>query len=65
MMLNSIPRLSEDGYMIVEELAEEKPGLFLEGDTDELRKSIEGEADKNGDSPYHSKKIERRCRWIR
>ena len=58
MMLNSIPMLNEDGYLIVDELAEETPGLFLKGDMDELRKRIEERADKNGDSPYHSKKIE-------
>ena len=58
MMLNNIPRLTEEGYMIVEELAEENPGLFLKGDMGELRKHIEEESNKTGDSPYHSKKIE-------
>ena len=58
MMLNSIPRLNETGYRIVEELAEEASGLFLEGDIEEIRSRIEVEANKAGDSPYYAKNID-------
>lgn len=58
MMLNNIPRLQNDGYKILEELADESPSLFLDGDAVELRNRIEERAKENGDLPYHAKDIE-------
>lgn len=57
MMLNDVPRLNEKGYLILEELADSSPLLFLEGDTEKLRDLISERASKEGDSPYRSETI--------
>ena len=50
----TIPRLSDHGYRILDELARTDPGLFIESATDELRRRLEADANKEGESPYQT-----------
>ena len=54
----TIPRLSEHGYRILDELAQTRPSLFIESATDELQRRLEVDANKEGESPYQAQKLE-------
>lgn len=57
MMFNNIPRLNHSGYLILEELADTAPYLFVEGDSTQLKKSIRYLAGQKGVRPYDPRDI--------
>lgn len=50
----TIPRLSDQGYRILDELARTDPGLFIGSATDELQQRLEADAKKEGETPYQA-----------
>lgn len=51
-MFNNVLKLNQDGYRILEELAETVPYIFIGGDTRLLKKSLDYLAVKRGEWPY-------------
>ena len=54
----TIPRLSDHGYRILDELARANPVLFTKSATDELQQRLEADAKKGGEFPYQAKQLE-------
>ena len=54
----TIPRLSDHGYRILDELAQTSPLLFIESAQDELQQRLEADANKEGESPYQAQSLE-------
>ena len=57
MSLKNIPRLNDNGYRILDEMADSAPHIFTSGNTAQLIEELEQRAQRQGVSPYVDSKI--------